>query len=791
MIEENGRIFYLTTKHTSYIFKARNTGQLENLHYGKKLRNQDFRAIEMKLNAGAGSSVIYSKDKQAFSMDLLPLEYSFNGKGDYRHMPLELEMPDGTYVGDFVFDHHEIIKGTVAMNTLPTAHGNENECETLILTLKDKLFRVELLLYYTVFYDTDIITRRVKLLNQANEKIVIRKIMSLSLDILGYGYDMITLDGGWIKEAHVHRKELGYGLMVNDSTTGSSSNRHNPGVIFAKKDTREDTGVCYGFNLVYSSNHYTAIERSNHDLIRVMTGINPHNFNWILEPGENFESPEALMSFSSEGLNGLSHHMHDFINHHIVRGEFKEKERPVLMNNWEATFFDFNERKLMSLAKEAKKLGIELFVLDDGWFGERNDDTKGLGDYNVNLKKLPGGIIGLARKIKALGMDFGIWIEPEMVNENSDLYRKHPEYAVKIKGREPSLGRNQLVLDLCRKDVQDYIIEQVNRLLKSAEISYVKWDMNRHLSDMQSDEVKHQGMFYHSYIIGLYKVLKRITEEYPEVLFESCSSGGNRFDLGMLSYMPQVWASDNTDPIERLKIQEGLSYFYPLSAIGAHVSQSPHQQTLRNTPLETRFNVAAFGLLGYELDLNELNLKEKEEVKRQIAWYKTNRRLMQFGRFYRFDKEKLNRVNFQVTDLEKKESVLGNFQILQEASPSFDVLMFKGLNEEAKYKVTTLQQNMDLKYFGHLIKHVIPLKLKSDGLILKEARKYYRLPNNKEEYIAYGDMLSAGIRVNQQYMGTGYQKDTRILKDFGSQLMEVKIIEDGVRIDTRGQLQEK
>jgi len=784
MIEENGQLFYLTTKHTSYIFKLRNTGQLENLHYGNKIRNQDFKAIEMKLNAGAGSSVIYSKEKEAVSMDLLPLEYSFNGKGDYRHMPLELEMPDGTYVCDFVYDHHEIRKGTVAMNTMPTAHGDENECETLILTLKDKLFSVELLLYYTVFYDSDVITRRVKLINYSGENIILRKVMSINLDILGYDYDVITLDGGWIKEANAHRRELSYGIIVNDSTTGASSNRHNPGVILAKKGTMEDAGSCYGFNLVYSGNHYTAIERSNHDLIRIMSGINPHNFNWILENGEEFESPEALMTFSSEGLNGLSHHMHDFINRHIIRREFKDKERPVLMNNWEATFFDFNERKILDLAKEAKKLGIELFVLDDGWFGERNNDTKGLGDYNVNLKKLPGGLSGIASKIKTQGMDFGIWIEPEMVNANSDLYRKHPEYAVKIKNREPSLGRNQLVLDLCRKDVQDYIIEQVNHLLKSAEISYVKWDMNRHISDMYSEEVRHQGMFYHSYIIGLYRVLREITVANPKVLFESCSSGGNRFDLGMLSYMPQIWASDNTDPIERLNIQEGLSYFYPLSTIGAHVSQSPHQQTLRNTPLETRFNVAAFGLLGYELDLNELNLKEKQEIKGQIAWYKKNRSLMQYGRFYRFDKEKTNRVNFQVTDLDGKKSVLGNFQILQESSPSFDVLMFKGLREDIQYKVSTLQQSMDLRYFGHLVKHMIPIKLKADGLILKEARKYYRLPNNKEEYIAYGDMLGSGIRIKQQYMGTGYQKDTRILKDFGSQLMEVKVIEGGVEIDT-------
>lgn len=450
----------------------------------------------------------------------------------------------------------------------------------------------------------------------------------------------------------------------------------------------------------------------------------------------------------------------------------------MLLNNWEATFFDFNERKILSLAKEAAKLGIELFVLDDGWFGDRNHDRAGLGDYEVNLKKLPGGIQGLGKKINALGMDFGLWFEPEMVNEDSDLYRRHPEYAMKVPGRKPSKGRNQLVLDMCKVEVQEYLMGNIRKVLKGSPISYVKWDMNRHMSDMYSHAVPHQGMVFHSYILGLYKVLRRLTEEFPEVLFESCSSGGNRFDLGMLCFMPQTWASDNTDPVERLKIQEGLSYFYPPSTMGAHVSQSPHQQTLRRTPLETRFNVASFGLLGFELDLSQLNLKEKEEIREQIRWYKANRSLMQFGRFYRFRKEKENRVNFQVVSEDMSEAVLGNFQILQEPSPGFDVLKFKGLDPSRRYHVETVKASMDIESFGDLLKHVTPVKLKPGGFILRNARKLYRLPHNVEAYDAYGDLLSSGIRISQQFMGTGYSKDTRMLGDFGSQLMKVEIREE-------------
>lgn len=771
MIEVRQKVFRLSTRNTCYLFRILPTGHLENLHYGEPLDWQDFQGIYMKQNAGAGSSVLY--EEGGYTLDLLPLEYSFNGKGDYREMPLEMKMPDGSYVCDFIYESHEVLKGTLSMEEMPTAHGEE--AETLLVRLRDKLHPMVMTLVYTVFSSCDVITRRAVLENKGDTSVEIIKFMSLQLDLLLSKPEVLTLSGGWINEAQKERHSLPYGSFVVESRTGASSNRYNPGVLLMEGNATEDFGKVYGFNLIYSGNHRSTIEKSRHGLIRVLQGISPHNFCWVLNPGEVFYTPEGVMTVSLEGMNGVSHHFHDFINRHIIPKEFQFKERPVLMNNWEATFFDFNEKKILALAKEAKKLGVELFVLDDGWFGDRNNDLAGLGDYWENRKKLPSGIQGLAEKIHNMGLQFGLWFEPEMVNEDSNLYREHPEYAMKVPGRVPSKGRHQLVLDLNRKEVQDYIIENITKILESARIDYVKWDMNRHMSDVYSDAVANQGMAFHGYVLGLYKVLGILTKRFPKILFESCSSGGNRFDLGMLCYMPQVWASDNTDPISRLSIQEGLSYFYPPSTVGAHVSESPHQQTLRRTPLETRFHVASFGVLGYELELSHLNLKEKDEIKKQIVWYKEHRKLMQFGRFYRFDTVRDNRVNFQVVSPDQTQSVQGFFQKMQEPSPPFDVMPFKGLSKEKTYVVKTREASMDIDAFGSLMKHVMPVKLSPGGFILRNARKVYRLPHNVEEYTVKGDLLAAGLRLNQQFMGTGYQKETRMLGDFGSQLMVVKM----------------
>ena len=540
-------------------------------------------------------------------------------------------MPDGTFICDFRYRSFRILSGYVPMDSLPSAYADEKDCQTLELLLEDESNQVELLMYYTVYENVNVITRRAVLKNRNKKPLTIRRLMSMMVDLPDRGFSMVTFDGGWIKEAHKHVRPLEYGLYINSSTTGASSNRHNPGFLLAEKDATEQHGYVYGFNLVYSGNHYGAVEMSNHRIVRVQLGINPHCFEWTLNEGELFETPEAVMTFSSEGMNGMSHNFHDFINNHIIRGDWKNKERPVLLNNWEAHFFKFTQGSLLRLARRAVRLGVELFVLDDGWFGRRNSDTAGLGDYTVNRKKLPGGLSHFARRIRRLGMQFGLWFEPEMVNTDSDLFRSHPEYAVQTPGKKPTLGRNQMVLDLCRPEVRNYIVSSVSRILDETDISYVKWDMNRHISDAFSPNLRDQGEFFHRYILGLYDILNRIFSPRPHILLESCSSGGNRFDLGMLCYSPQIWTSDNTDPVERLKIQGGLSYLYPLSTMGAHVSGAPHQQTLRDTPLSTRFNVSSFGCLGYELDLKYLSPVERREIKKQIAFYKLHRKSFKIG----------------------------------------------------------------------------------------------------------------------------------------------------------------
>ena len=770
MITEENKLFRLTTDETSYWFRVTEFGHLEHIHYGERLAGQDPEGLVLKRTAIVGSSVVYDPKDPNYCLDNMCLEWSGIGWGDYRQPPAELKMPDGSFSSDFIYKSHRIFAGTAPMQTLPQSYGEDKDCDTLEITMEDESNRARLLLYYTVYAKTDIICRRAVLINQNEKPLVIRRIMSMTVDIPNRGFHMVTFDGGWIKEAHRHERPIEYGIYVNSSTTGASSNRHNPGFLLAEAGAREDYGRVYGFNLVYSGNHYGAVELSNQQLSRVQIGINPHCFEWTLGQGERFETPEAVMTFSGRGMSGLSAHFHDFVNSHIVRGEWKDRERPVLINNWEAHFFKFTEGKLLHLARRARKLGIELFVLDDGWFGTRNDDTQGLGDYTVNRKKLPGGLKHFAVKIRKTGMAFGLWFEPEMVNENSGLFRAHPEYAVTTPGKAPALGRNQLVLDLCNPKVRDYIVSSVSKILDEADISYVKWDMNRHLSDAFSPCLKNQGEFFHRYILGLYDVLERIFRPRPHILLESCSSGGNRFDLGMLCWSPQVWVSDDTDPVERLKIQEGLSCLYPLSAMGAHVSEAPHQQTLRQTPLNTRFNVSAFGCLGYEMDLKYLSWAEKKEIREQISFYKAHRKTFQYGRFYRFAAQKENKIHWQVTARDGGEAIAGFFQTQGCASEGYDFLPLAGFDPEDRYSVSTRPQSLFIRQFGGLVKHIIPFALNPDGFILRTVNRFYRLTDCVESYECKGDMLNTGLRLNSQFIGSYYNQKTRLLGDFGSNL---------------------
>ncbi len=771
MITIDETSFRFDTDCTTYLIGKTKYGHLEHIYYGNQLSKEDgLNVLAHKRSIMVGSNVRYSKEDDVYSLDNMCLEWSDNGRGDYRYSPTEFKMPDGSFVTDFIYDCHEVLDGSVAMESLPTAYGGN---QTLIITLKDKAYPIFIDLYYTVFQKTNVISRRTVVRNEGNAPVTIRRIMSFSMDLADECFQMYTLDGGWIKEANLHKRPVSYGITINSSTTGASSNRHNPAFLLAEADANEDYGNVYAFNMIYSGNHFSIVEKNERDYVRVCMGINPHLFEWIVSPMEKFETPECVMSYSSQGFNGTSHNMHDFIHEHIVRGGYKKKDRPILLNNWEAHFFNFNEGKLLRLAKDAKKLGIELFVLDDGWFGDRNHDKAGLGDYHVNTKKLPNGMKDFADKIRNIGLDFGLWFEPEMVNEDSQLYRSHPEYAIQLPNRPSVYGRNQLVLDLCKKEVREYVVKQVSNILDEAKISYVKWDMNRHIAEAFSTVIKNQGEFYHRYILGLYEVLTRIFEPRPHILLESCSSGGNRFDLGMLCYSPQIWASDDTDPIERLKIQTGLSYFYPQSTMGAHVSAVPHQQTLRETPLATRFHAACFGCLGYELDLKYLSPEERKDIAEQIAFYKQYRKIFQYGRFYRIKSYKSNKVIWETVSEDKETALTGFFQTLATAAESSDKLRVIGL-KNARFTIQTRAQRLYIDRFGGLIKHVTPVEVNPDGVIMRVANRHYSLKDCVETYTCSSKALTAGIPLTDQFIGTGYNDRVRMLGDFGSNMYVIE-----------------
>ena len=764
MITESNKLFRLDTKNTTYAFCI-TEGYAEHLYYGRRVLDENFEAMALKNTIDLGATV--KEDGSKFYLERNLLEYSGIGRGDYRHSPIELLMPDGTFVSDFVYEGHRIYDSAYETRELPTAYG---AAKTLELTLADKKFSgLKLKMNYVVFDECDVICRNIELINESEGAVYIRKLMSLMLDLAESNYDMLTLDGDWAKEAHEHRRYLESGILVNESTVGASSNKHNPAFALLEKGATETSGKAYGFNLVYSGNHYSAAERSTFDTARVMTGINPHCFLWKLSKGEKFVTPQAVMTYSHMGLNTMMANMHAFVNEHIVRGEHKNADRPIVLNNWEATFFNFNRRKILALARSAKKLGVEMFVLDDGWFGKRNSDTAGLGDWVENRKKLPGGIKSIAKVVNRMGMKFGLWFEPECVNPDSDLYRAHPDWAVKIEGRALTLGRNQLVLDLTRKEVREYVIESVDRVLSGANIEYVKWDYNRHISDMYSSTLVQQGEFFHRYILGLYEVLDEIfNKRHPKILFESCSSGGNRFDLGMLCYSPQIWTSDNTDPIERLDIQGGIYNFYPQSAVSAHVSMAPHAQTLRDTPLSTRFNVAAFGVLGYELDLSELTPTERKQIREQIAFYKAHRRTFQYGSLKKVKLKNAEEISWQIESTD--ETVAAIYQKCKESCPGRDRLNILHLEPDKLYTVESVDQYLRISRFGGLIKHITPIYLKPDGFILRTVNKYFAMKDGKESYTASGAALAEGINLAMQYEGSGYDPNLRVLGDFGSSL---------------------
>lgn len=788
VFEEQERYFHLHGEKTSYVLRILPTGHLGHVYYGEYLPQINVTQLEPKFAIEVGNQVLVDPDDRTFNLNTSFLETSTYGKGDYREPMSHFRFPDGSRLSDFRYHSHEILEGKPSFEVLPESHvSKDSSAQTLVVELRDEARQLALKLYYTMFEKTDVLVRRVVIENVGGEAILIERAMSMQLDLPNRDYRLLSFDGAWIRERSITEHPLSFGVWKIDSKKGVSGNDHNPSLVLKEPSTTEEMGRCYGFSLVYSGSFEAMAEVSPHSIVRILFGINSFDFYYQLDPHKTFVTPEVAMTYSNGGLNGLSLHFHEFVKHNVVPEYWSFRERPIVVNNWEATYFDFNERKLLKLAKAAAKLGVEMFVLDDGWFGNRNDDTSSLGDWVVNRKKLPSGIQGLAKKIQKLGLSFGIWVEPEMISPNSELFQNHPDWAIRHPLYEPSLGRNQLVLDLANVEVQDFLIETIQNLLDSADISYVKWDMNRNLSDAYSPVLlSNQGSFFYQYQVGLFRVLKTITSQFPHVLFESCASGGNRYDLGMLTVMPQVWVSDNTDGIERLKIQYGTSYFYPPSTMGAHVSQIPNQQTLRKTTLETRFNTASFGLLGYEMDLTQITPYEKKVIRAQIAYYKKHRALLQFGRFQRFlnpfqDKSTL----WSVVSDDQKSAMVGLYRIQDTPNGPHEIVRISGLDETKKYRLTNRAQTHHLDTFGHLIHHALPIKISPDGLFFLLLKNRYLLPIEKEDFITDGATLNHfGFQPKQPFIGSGYHEGVRLMGDGSSRLYYLECLEGDTNENT-------
>ncbi len=766
-------IFVLNTFNTTYAFRVmENCKYLEHLYYGRKIHIESADGLIEQHTFAPGNSVVYESGLDSFTLEDVCLEMSSLGKGDIREPFIEAVMADGSTTLDFKFEKAEVLKGKKKLNTLPSSYDENDEVEQLIIDMKDINNGIDLNLLYSVFPSKNVITRSVIVYNASNEPVRLTRIMSNQLDLNTSDYVFTRFNGAWVREMNRHDTLLNSGKIVNASYTGTSSNKANPFVMLSKENTTEDYGECLGFNLIYSGNHYEAVEVNSFGKARFVQGINPQNFEYLLLPKESFEAPEAVMSYAKDGFNSLSYNMHSFIRDNIVRGKYKKKERPILLNSWEASYFDINKSGLLKLAKEGKNLGIELFVMDDGWFGERDDDSHSLGDWEVNEKKLPGGLAGLANEIKKLGMDFGIWVEPEMINVQSELYKKHPKWVIDIPGKPHSEGRNQRVLDLCNEEVQDFIIESMTKVFSSADISYVKWDMNRNFSDYYSRTLgaEKQREVGHRYVLGLYRCMDELTKRFPDILFEGCASGGNRFDLGILCYFPQIWASDNTDAICRADIQNGYSYGYPQSVVSAHVSGCPNHQTLRKTPIDTRFNVAAFGVLGYECNLCDMKKEDKDAIATQIELYKEWRKTFQFGTLYRNDRDN-NLMQWTVVSEDKKKAIGLNLQKLVQANWQYGNYKAKGLNEETLYNFRNNDVKINIKEFGDLINTVAPVHIKQDSLLHNVAAMFVKMDSAKEEHKMYGDALMySGVNLKQGFSGTGYNEDVRYFQDFCSQL---------------------
>ena len=830
MIIKKDGAWILATPETAYVFRITETGHPEHLYYGPALlqidgdlTSGDIAAMTQRRAFPAGNLISYDEEHPAVTLEDMALEMSSVGKGDVREPFVEVVFADGSRTADLLYDRAIVSDKKPPFKTLPSSHvtsmyaanvaGQASETPAapessdaagqaagfsrLTLVLRDKAHNLELELTYGVFEDCDVITRSARLINHSDKPVRILRLMSAQLDLRGADLMMGTFRGAWAREMTRHEISISGGRVVNTANAGASSSRANPFVMIYPGSTTEESGLCYASNLIYSGNHSESAELNAFGITRFMTGIAPQGFEWILGPGESFEAPEAALTCTKDGYTGISRHMHAFVREHIVRGKWAKELRPVLLNSWEAAYFKITEAKLLKLAKAAKETGVELFVMDDGWFGLRDDDSHSLGDWVANTKKLPGGLRGISDKIHALGLKFGVWVEPEMVNADSDLYRAHPEWVMQVPGQAHSEGRHQRILDLANPAVVDYLIEAMSRVITEAQTDYIKWDMNRIFSDVYSPylaglaEESSQGETAHRYILGLYRLMGALTERFPDVLFEGCASGGNRFDLGILSYMPQIWASDNTDAISRAYIQEGYSYGYPMNTVASHFSSVPNHQTLRVTPISTRFAVAAFGSFGLECNLADMSKAERGKIAGMIRIYKKWRDVLQTGDFYRQAGGGEGRMwqpvatngfskvhQWTCVSRDKRRAVGLVLQELVTPNSPYEVYRPRGLDPAMRYHFYNREEKQDIRRFGDLINTAAPIHVKQDSALHHVIAKFYQMPGETEDLIVSGAVLmEAGLTLSPAFAGTGYNLEVRYFQDFSARLYFMEAVE--------------
>ncbi len=698
---ETNKIFKLDTDNTTYMIGISPEGYVGHVYYGDRIESDDAYYL-LRTEEAPFTPSVYKREKSAF-LDFFPMELACGGVGDYRESCLNIRNEDGRMGCEFFYDSYTISSGKPKLEGLPASFGTDDEVSTLEITCFDQILGLKVVLSYSVFEREDVITRNVRLENVGKQHLKIEKVYSACLDMDNENFEVITLHGSWARERHIQRHPVYLGKQNVSSNKGESGHQEHPFMALVTPETTQTTGRVYGMNFVYSGNFLGQVEQTQFGAVRMVMGINQDEFCWNLIAGDSFQAPEVVMVFSGEGIGKMTRSYHDFYRKHMIRSPYRNKKRPILINNWEATYFDFNTEKLLDIAREAKKDGIEMLVMDDGWFGERNSDDCSLGDWVVNEKKITGGLKHLVDEVNKIGLKFGIWFEPEMISPNSNLYREHPDWAIHIEGREATQSRQQYVLDLSNPEVVDYAYNCVSKILHSANIEYVKWDMNRQLSDIGSDYLNKESQqeLFHRYVLGVYEMQERLINEFPDLLLENCSGGGARFDPGMLYYSPQIWCSDDTDAVERLEIQEGTAIVYPLSAIGAHVSVCPNHSVGRVTPFETRGNVALAGTFGYELDITKIPEEERKMIPEQTKMYHKYHDLVREGDYYRIASYSQNKIYdcYMVVAKDASEALVTFVQVRGIPNSKSRKIKLQGLDAKASYRL----EGTDQVYTGEML----------------------------------------------------------------------------------------